>query len=188
MLIPENPGRQIEPGDEEPAFLSDFQPPGAHRFVILVTDDNALVRNLIGLVMQQDGHFVLCAADGHEGLELSRKYPGTIDLVITDVQVPRLNRTDLCAHLMEERPGNKILMMSTADAGYDTLAFLRKPFDGCTLKARVRTILSAPRQLIDVTRLISELRNELERINREMRSLQRPDTWKKNPGARFVRS
>ena len=149
MLIPENPGRQIEPGDEEPAFLSDFQPPGAHRFVILVTDDNALVRNLIGLVMQQDGHFVLCAADGHEGLELSRKYPGTIDLVITDEQMPRLNGTDLCAHLLEERPGIKALVMSGADMSEIVsqninLPFLPKPFDGKTLLARVRTILAGP--------------------------------------------
>jgi YesN/AraC family two-component response regulator len=62
--------------------------------------------------MQREGYFVLSAADGQEGLELSRKYPGTIDLVITDVQMPRLNGTDLCAHLLEDRPGIKVLVMS----------------------------------------------------------------------------
>ena len=49
------------------------------------------------------------------GLELSRKYPGRIDLVITDVNMPGMNGFDLCGHLMEERPGIKVLVMSGAD-------------------------------------------------------------------------
>ena len=102
--------------------------------------------------MQREGHFVLSAADGHEGLELSRKYPGTIDLVITDVQMPRLNGTDLCAHLVKERPGIKALVMSGADMSEIVsqninLPFLPKPFDGKTLIARVRAILAAPVQI-----------------------------------------
>jgi DNA-binding response OmpR family regulator len=94
---------------------------------------------------------VLAAADGHEGLELSRKYPGTIELVITDMQMPKLNGADLCAHLLEERPGIKVLIMSGADIGEIVsqnvnLPFLPKPFDGKTLIARVRAILAAPAQ------------------------------------------
>jgi len=122
---------------------------GADQSVILVADDEALTRNLVTLLMQQDGYFVLSAADGHEGLDLSRQYPGTIDLVITDVQMPRLNGTDLCAHLLEERPGIKVLVMSGEDMSEIVsqnvnLPFLPKPFDGKTLKASVRSILAAP--------------------------------------------
>ena len=83
-------------------------PRGLHQPVILVADDEALIRNLVTLLLQHEGYFVLSAADGHEGLEVSRKYPGPIDLVITDVQMPRLNGTDLCAHLIEERPGIRV--------------------------------------------------------------------------------
>ena len=119
--------------------------------MILVADDEALVRNLVTLLLQQDGYFVLSAADGHEGLELSRQCPGSIELVITDVQMPRLNGTDLCAHLLQERPGIKVLVMSGADMAEIVsqnvnLPFLPKPFDGQTLKARVRAILAAPVQ------------------------------------------
>jgi len=99
--------------------------------------------------MEQDGHFVLSAADGHEGLELSRQYHGSIELAITDVQMPRLNGTDLCAHLLDERPGIKVLVMSAANMSEIVsqnvnLPFLPKPFDGQTLKARVRAMLAAP--------------------------------------------
>jgi DNA-binding response OmpR family regulator len=117
--------------------------------VILVADDEVLIRNLVTLLMQQEGYLVLAAADGHEGLELSRKYPGKIDMLITDVQMPRLNGTDLCAHLMQERPGIKVLIMSGADVSVIVsqnvnLPFLPKPFDGQALKMRVRELLAGP--------------------------------------------
>ena len=125
----------------------DIRPLAAPQSVILVADDAVLIRNLVTLLMQREGYFVLSAADGHEALDLSRHYPGSIDLVITDVQMPRLNGTDLCAHLLEERPGIKVLLMSGADRREIVdqnvdLPFLPKPFDGETLKARVRAILT----------------------------------------------
>ena len=60
--------------------------------------------------------------------------------------MPRMNGTDLCGHLMEERPGIKVLMMSGADmreivSQNANMPFLPKPFNGETLKARVRAIL-----------------------------------------------
>jgi DNA-binding response OmpR family regulator len=119
--------------------------------VILVADDEALIRNLVTLLLQQEGYFVLSAADGHEGLELSRQYPGSIDLVITDMEMPRLNGTDLCGHLLEERPGIKVLVMSGADMSEIVsqnahLPFLPKPFDGRMLLTRVRALLGPPIQ------------------------------------------
>jgi DNA-binding response OmpR family regulator len=132
-------------------ILPDLRYAPARQSVILVADDEPLIRNLVTLLMQRDGYLVLSAADGHEGLELSRQYAGTIDLVITDVQMPRLNGTDLCAHLTEERPGIKVLVMSGADMSEIVsqnihLTFLPKPFDGQTLTARVRALLAAPVQ------------------------------------------
>ena len=134
-----------------PVDLPDLRLLGVHQSVILVADDEALIRNLVTLLLQHDGYFVLSAADGHEGLELSRKYPGVIDLLITDVEMPRMNGTDLCGHLMEERPGIKVLVMSGADMSEivsqnANMPFLPKPFDGETLKAKVRAILAAPVQ------------------------------------------
>jgi DNA-binding response OmpR family regulator len=131
-----------------PVDLPDLRLLGAHQSVILVADDEALIRNLVTLLLQHDGYFVLSAADGHEGLELSRKYPGAIDLLITDMEMPRMNGTDLCGHLMEERPGIKVLVMSGKDISEiirqnANMPFLPKPFNGETLKAKVRAILAA---------------------------------------------
>jgi len=145
------PEHRATSGGDQFVDLPDLRSLGAHQAVILVADDDALIRNLVTLLLQHDGYFILSAADGHEGLELSRKYPGSIDLVITDVKMPRLNGTDLCAHLLEERPGIRVLIMSGADMSEIVsrninMPFLPKPFDGEILKARVRAILGAPPQ------------------------------------------
>jgi len=126
----------------------DIHAVDVRRPVILVADDEAMVRDLLTILMQGEGYFVLSARDGHEGLELSRKYPGAIDLVITDVHMPRMNGTDLCGHLLEERPGIQVLLVSGADtreiAGQNiNLPLLRKPFDPETLTATVQALLAA---------------------------------------------
>jgi len=161
--------------------LPDLRSSGARQSVILVADAEVLIRNLVTILLQRDGHLVLSAANGHEGLELSRKYPGPIELVITDARMPRMNGTDLCAHLLQERPGIKVLVMSGADMGEIVsqnvnLPFLPKPFDGKTLMARVRALLAAPVQApVDVTGVIAELRSEREEIERAILGLERSD-------------
>jgi CheY-like chemotaxis protein len=114
--------------------------------VILVADDEAAILYLVASWMEREGYQVIPASDGHEALELSREFPGKIDLVITDMEMPRLNGSDLCSHLLEERPGIKALVMSgedldklRRDAG--PLPMLPKPFDPGTLRAKVRALL-----------------------------------------------
>ena len=114
---------------------------------VLVADDEVEILHLVTSLMETEGYLVFPASDGHEALELSRGYKGTIDLVITDVEMPRLNGTDLCSHLLEERPGIKVMMMSGQDL--DELRcrnvpgpLLVKPFDCQVLQARVRELLA----------------------------------------------
>jgi DNA-binding response OmpR family regulator len=126
--------------------VPDLPSLGTQQPVVLVADDEVMIRNLVTLLLQAHGCFVLSASDGQEGLELSRKYPGTIDLVVTDVEMPRLNGMDLCAHLLEERPEIRAIVMSGMEMGEivrrnANLPFLPKPFDGEKLLERVRSIL-----------------------------------------------
>jgi DNA-binding response OmpR family regulator len=132
---------QPEPDLPDPCLL------GANLPIILVADDDVMIRNLVTLLLQACGYMVLSASDGQEALALSRKYPGTIDLVVTDMEMPRLNGMDLCSHLQEERPGIKLILMSGADKKEIVrrninLPFLPKPFDGEALLARVESMLA----------------------------------------------
>lgn len=145
-MAPENSG---EPYGDRTGHIVDLservQP---RQSVILVTDADLQVRKLISVLMQQDGYFVLSAADGQEGLALSRKYAGSIDLLITGVQMARLNGTNLCASLLEERPGIKVIFTISADLSefftpVADLPFLTKPINGHTLRAKVCELLGA---------------------------------------------
>ena len=70
-----------------------------------------MIRNLVTLLLQTIGCLVLSASDGQEAGALAQ-VSRSIDLVITDMTMPRLNGLDLCAHLLLERPGIKAIVMS----------------------------------------------------------------------------
>jgi DNA-binding NtrC family response regulator len=119
---------------------------GAHQAVILVVDDEVVIRDLMTIILQGQGWAVLSASDGREALELSRTYRGTIDLVISDLDMPRINGTDLCARLLAERPKIRAIVMSGTEMGRNairntSLPFLRKPFLGDSLIDKVRETL-----------------------------------------------
>src|SRR5208283_3170773 len=83
MTVPENPETNL------PDRPSLKQP------VILLVDDEEMIRILMTPMLEEHGYVALSASDGQEALEISRKHPGTIDLVITDLKLPRLNGSDL---------------------------------------------------------------------------------------------
>lgn len=80
--------------------------------VILVVDDEALVRKFVRTILVMAGYVIIEAGDGQEALELSRTYSSDIDLVVTDFEMPRLNGMQLAEHIRHERPNIQILLMS----------------------------------------------------------------------------
>lgn len=114
--------------------------------VVLVADDDEMIRSLLVRVMTREGYSVLAASDAQEALEISRTYNGTIDLLITDVVMPGLNGVDLCGCLVKERPGIRAMLITGADVEKtrnSNLPMLTKPFQWETLKAKVREVLAA---------------------------------------------
>ena len=77
---------------------------------ILVIDDQKLIRSLLRAVLEEDGHEVLEASNGHLGLELYRERPA--DLIITDILMPVMNGFELIWELTKNFPRVKIIAMS----------------------------------------------------------------------------
>jgi two-component system cell cycle sensor histidine kinase/response regulator CckA len=116
-------------------------------FVVLVADDDVLVRNLINAVLTRSGYSVLLASDGVEALDLSRRYSGEIDLLLSDVTMPRMNGFMLAEQFRKERPDTRALLISGKTsseivAGNAMFDFLRKPFVPEQLKLKLVQILS----------------------------------------------
>jgi PAS domain S-box-containing protein len=116
---------------------------------ILLVEDEAPVRELISRILEGCGYTVLQAGDGVEGVEVCGHYPGEIDLIVTDVVMPRLGGGAFTEKIAEKRPGIPVLYMSgyTDDAivRHGILKrnneFIQKPFTPGSLAQRVRMIL-----------------------------------------------
>jgi DNA-binding response OmpR family regulator len=115
-------------------------PSRVNQLVILVADDEPIIRNIARIVLEREGYFILTAGDGEEALLLSRVYPGTIHLFLTDVGMPKLDGLQLRERLREERPAAGIVLMS-GRIDMDAEQGLRKPFGPDVLKERVRLML-----------------------------------------------
>lgn len=115
--------------------------------VILIAEDEAVVRNLVHLMLTKAGYATLTANDGQEALELFEQFKDPIHLLLTDVRMPRMSGLQLAEIVRERRPETKIMIMS-AETSETILkqntpdAFLRKPFIPPTLLRCVQRVLT----------------------------------------------
>jgi two-component system cell cycle sensor histidine kinase/response regulator CckA len=115
------------------------------QYVALIADDEALIGNALRHALESVGFFVLTASDGEEALRMSRNFVGPIDILVSDVVMPKLDGAALCKQVRRERPTTKVLLISAyVNAPLDGMPFLRKPFHLDTFRQRVREILALP--------------------------------------------
>ncbi len=126
-------------------------PPGGRETVLLVDDDPA-VRAVTAIALRKAGYSVIEASDGEKALAEVVARRIEVELLITDVVMPRMNARELAGRLQEISPKVRVLFISgyTAnvishhgilEAGYD---YLQKPFNSAELLTRVRDILDRP--------------------------------------------
>jgi CheY-like chemotaxis protein len=123
--------------------------PAGKGTVLLVEDEHA-VRLLGGLALRSAGYNVLEAEDGEEAWKVCEEHLDKIDLLVTDVVMPRLSGPQLVDRVTCLRPSLKVLYCS----GYtdDTvvrhgvqeegIAFLQKPFTPSVLRRKVHQLLA----------------------------------------------
>ncbi len=110
--------------------------------VILVAEDDVVVQNVVRITLERDGYFVLTADDGHQALLLSRKFPGDIHLLISDIDMPKMDGIELSNYVSKERPGICVILMSgSRKISHPNVVFLDKPFGPRQLSQTVRGLL-----------------------------------------------
>jgi signal transduction histidine kinase/CheY-like chemotaxis protein len=135
----------------EPARTILALAPKGSSEVILLVEDEDMVRTLARTILVTSGYVVLEAHDGGEALAMSESHEGVIDLLLSDVMMPVLGGRELAERTAIGRPGMKVLFMSghTPDAilreGIGKgIAFLPKPFRPADLVYKVREVLDSP--------------------------------------------
>lgn len=113
------------------------------RRVILLAEDEPVIRNLVQTVLGKAGYSIIAAVDGEDAMQLSRVYSGQIDLVLSDIQMPRMDGIRLAEHIREQRPGTPVLLMTgfCQEVLPPGMELLTKPFDLRRLVATIRELL-----------------------------------------------
>ena len=113
---------------------------------ILVVDDEKLLVKGIKFNLENDGYEVLTGSDGVEALEIASSQ--TVDLIILDLMMPRMDGLETCQRIREFSDVPIIMLTAKADdmdklMGFEHGAddYLTKPFNILELKARVRALL-----------------------------------------------
>src|SRR5262249_40534132 len=95
---------------------------------ILLVDDDEALRRLARRILRQQGFHVIEASDGAEALDVVSAYAVPVDLLLTDVIMPKVNGLVLARRLLQERPlyMSGYVEKSMLRAKYSELILLQK--------------------------------------------------------------
>jgi two-component system, cell cycle sensor histidine kinase and response regulator CckA len=156
---PAQPGRITRRGDAATGEARSGSrrpaiPPGTPaggRPVVLVVDDEPVLRTIAERVLSMAGYDVLIAASGEEALAVAADPHVRVDLLFTDIVMPGIHGPALAATLVAARPGLRVLITSgfapdeadRAGLGIGGAPFLPKPYTPGDLTAAVARVLGA---------------------------------------------
>lgn len=114
---------------------------------ILIVDDEQNVRQLIAKVLEKEGYEILTACNGEEGLEVFQK--NNIDLIISDIKMPKMNGIEFLHKVKEQEPGVGFILITafaTMETAIDAIKsgaqdYVTKPFD-------IKEILNAVKKIL----------------------------------------
>ncbi|PID73796.1 MAG: hypothetical protein CSB33_01870 [Desulfobacterales bacterium] len=118
--------------------------------MILLVDDEAIVREVGSELLSILGYQAICASEGPEALELLSAAPDGFRLAILDMTMPRMAGPELFRHIRDLNPNIRVLFSSgytLDDTGRDLVReggvdYIQKPFDLKTLSLGIQNLLA----------------------------------------------
>jgi DNA-binding response OmpR family regulator len=113
---------------------------------VLVVEDERRMAELLRQGLEEEGHSVVLAGDGKEGLAMAEAHP--FDVIVLDVMLPEMDGFSMARKLRASKNQTPILMLTARDATADLIAglnlgaddYLVKPFAFDVLLARLRAV------------------------------------------------
>ncbi len=131
--------------------VAQTQQPVSGEETVLIVEDEKMVRKLAVKILGAAGYKVLEAKDSQDALNISRGHRGAIDLLLTDVVMPKISGGELYRQLMETHPDLRVIYMSGYEKDIMSLYgidgergnYIQKPFTINELLVGVKKILSS---------------------------------------------
>jgi PAS domain S-box-containing protein len=116
---------------------------------ILIVEDNESTRQALAETLEDLNYCVLQAKDGERALELIEEGSPGIDLIMSDVVMPRMGGMELYREVLERHPSIKMILITGYPLGANTqhlleagkALWLQKPFDSDTVSRKIRQLL-----------------------------------------------
>jgi PAS domain S-box-containing protein len=140
-----------EPSATPTELPSSAEPlPGSE--TLLLVEDEPAVRRIVARTLRSRGYRVFEAEDGLSALEVAASLENEIDVLVSDLVMPRMGGVELAAKLQSSLPELRVLFVSghagpgdaAAERDVRNARFLQKPFDDDTLARELRTLLDRP--------------------------------------------
>lgn len=133
----------VAPPTSAPTVASATGAPRGTR--ILLVDDDVALRDVTRRILRDAGYDVRVAGDGREALDVLADASFDVDVVVSDVVMPRLGGVELAQHLERHAPHLPVILMTGYDSAPAPLKqrVLPKPVDGATLMATLEEALRA---------------------------------------------
>ncbi|HEY4003009.1 MAG TPA: response regulator, partial [Candidatus Xenobia bacterium] len=144
---PESPA----PLSERPAVDPEEAKRAVHDATVLVVEDDERVRRVAFRALERDGYRVLSAASGDQAVQCCAAFDGVVNLLLTDMVMPRMSGVELSRRLQGLYPALKVVftsgyseeVMRAGDLADQQAWFLEKPFSLEDLRRKVQEVLSA---------------------------------------------
>lgn len=122
-----------------------------HDELILLVDDEPIVRRLVREMLKQSGYSVIEASNGQEALRLLRGSDCPVHLMLTDIIMPHMDGSELAKEMARFRPHTRVLFMSgyASDTNVRKITSIggqciSKPFSLDGLRLAIRQMLDTP--------------------------------------------
>src|SRR6187402_1287661 len=122
---------------------------------VLVIDDEEVMRDILGTLLEREGYSVRLASGGHEGLELAKSLP--FDAVIVDVMMPGIDGMQVLDELKKHDDDLPVLMVTAYASMESAIAAMKKgAFDYITKPFKNDEVLVVLRNAVERRRLMAE--------------------------------
>jgi CheY-like chemotaxis protein len=137
------------PAAEEQALLAAPSAALQGTGVVLVVDDEQVVREMARRALERHGYTVLMADSGLAAIDMFRRHPGEIALVVLDLSMPDMSGEEALPELRKIRPGIKVLVSSGYSEdeamnlfrGQRVTGFIQKPYTSRGISEKVKVCI-----------------------------------------------
>ena len=154
---------------------------GTLETILLVEDHSALLK-LVKQILENANFTVIPASSVKQAIQLEAEFPGTIDLLLSDVRMRNMSGPNLAKRLRERRPQMRVMLMSGYPGGALLVLnygwyYIEKPFVPAVLVSKIKDVLRGEtrEQSTDRFDTLKEPRRPFRRVSLD---LQSPSSWR----------